>query len=451
MTCSPRFAVVLLLAVVTSVLVAHAAVMNASHASEVLVAGGMSRLPPAAASAASVAAAAQDAATIQTALPLDRPTRRLIQRGLSQEGFDPGPPDGLFGPRTRTAIRGWQAANDAPVTGYLDRTQASTLREAGLADDVEPAGDPVHSPAPSDSTAAISGIDSRRCTSRAPRANCWKALANHSGCYVWVSASHALYTGRWSGACVNGYAEGVGTLTWAGASAGSTASGQLDQGKQQGTWVEGYSNGDVAEIEYVDGVRNGKAVLRYASGDVAEGRYMNGGMSGTWTTSHAGGGKTEGLYLNGERHGRWTLVEADGSLSEGAYANGRRAGPWIVRDGSGGVREGPYIDGKAAGEWVFRYSDETVHKGLMADGQRNGLWTIHYRNGSTEQGPYVTEQGPYVDGRRKRRLDANRGGALNRGPRLSDAVVCWAGRERGRAYRSRQEGGHVDVRGGGVC
>ena len=46
-------------------------------------------------------AAAQDPAVVETALDLDRPTRRLIQQELRDEGFDPGTPDGLFGPQTK--------------------------------------------------------------------------------------------------------------------------------------------------------------------------------------------------------------------------------------------------------------------------------------------------------------------------------------------------------------
>ena len=63
---------------------------------------------------ASVTAAAQDLSAVEVAPGLDRPTRRLIQQGLRNEGFDPGAPDGLFGPRTRAAIRAWQAARDEP-------------------------------------------------------------------------------------------------------------------------------------------------------------------------------------------------------------------------------------------------------------------------------------------------------------------------------------------------
>ena len=107
---------------------------------------------------AAVTVAAQDPAAVEAALSLDRPTRRLIQRGLSNEGFAPGAPDGLFGPRTRAAIRAWQAARDEPQTGYLDGDQLAALRAAAVPqpmttsserEDLTPAAAPVaDAPAP---------------------------------------------------------------------------------------------------------------------------------------------------------------------------------------------------------------------------------------------------------------------------------------------------------------
>ena len=83
------------------------------------------------ASLTSGTAAGQAPSVVEASLSLDRFTRRLIQQGLRNEGFDPGTPDGLFGPRTRAAIRGWQAARGVSETGYLDETQAGMLRAAG--------------------------------------------------------------------------------------------------------------------------------------------------------------------------------------------------------------------------------------------------------------------------------------------------------------------------------
>ena len=92
----------------------------------------------------SVSAAEQNAEEVEAALGLDRPTRRLIQQGLRNEGFDPVVPDGLFGPRTRGAIRRWQEARGARPVGYLDAPQAELLRLAAasppaVAESVSPA------------------------------------------------------------------------------------------------------------------------------------------------------------------------------------------------------------------------------------------------------------------------------------------------------------------------
>ena len=68
---------------------------------------------------------------VEAGLNLDRAARRQIQLSLSAEGFDPGAADGLFGPRTRAAIRSWQSASGARSTGYLDGPQVDALRSRG--------------------------------------------------------------------------------------------------------------------------------------------------------------------------------------------------------------------------------------------------------------------------------------------------------------------------------
>ena len=72
-----------------------------------------------------------EAEAAEAGLGLDRATRKRIQQGLAAQGFDPGPADGLFGPRTRAAIRGWQEAGGKAVTGHLDEASAQALAAAG--------------------------------------------------------------------------------------------------------------------------------------------------------------------------------------------------------------------------------------------------------------------------------------------------------------------------------
>lgn len=52
---------------------------------------------------------------------------REAQTKLSEKGFDPGPADGLMGPRTREAIRSFQRANDLQETGRLDEATQQAL------------------------------------------------------------------------------------------------------------------------------------------------------------------------------------------------------------------------------------------------------------------------------------------------------------------------------------
>ncbi len=63
-------------------------------------------------------------------LGLDRSARRLIQRGLRADGFDPGSVDGLFGPATRASLRAWQSSRGQAATGYLNGQQVAELRDS---------------------------------------------------------------------------------------------------------------------------------------------------------------------------------------------------------------------------------------------------------------------------------------------------------------------------------
>ena len=125
-----------LLAFVVSLLAAHSANAKATW-SLALGADSIPVLRCAPAFRETLATVAQDPPAVEVALGLDRPTRRLIQQGLRSEGFDPGAPDGLFGPRTRTAIRAWQASREHAETPYLDEidrtiTASTSGRLAGM-------------------------------------------------------------------------------------------------------------------------------------------------------------------------------------------------------------------------------------------------------------------------------------------------------------------------------
>ena len=72
---------------------------------------------------------------VEASLGLERGERQRIQVGLAALGFDPGPADGLFGRRTRTAIEEWQSSQGGEATRHLDADAAKALMAAAEAAD----------------------------------------------------------------------------------------------------------------------------------------------------------------------------------------------------------------------------------------------------------------------------------------------------------------------------
>ncbi|MDP3194955.1 peptidoglycan-binding protein [Tabrizicola sp.] len=66
---------------------------------------------------------------VEAALKLTRTQRVEIQRQLSALGFDTGVADGLWGAKTRTAIKAWQRANRQTQTGYVTAAQVKLIRQ----------------------------------------------------------------------------------------------------------------------------------------------------------------------------------------------------------------------------------------------------------------------------------------------------------------------------------
>ena len=97
---------------------------------------------------------------VEEGLGLDRAARRHVQEGLRAAGFDPGGADGMFGPRTRAAIRSWQTSRGVRATGYLDGASSAALRPSAVGQprfrQRGPAGAVARSAAPSASPPTVS-------------------------------------------------------------------------------------------------------------------------------------------------------------------------------------------------------------------------------------------------------------------------------------------------------
>ena len=105
---------------------------------------------------------------------------------------------------------------------------------------------------------------------------------NKLNCKVWNPQPQSDETALWSGACLNGKANGEGGLTWR-------------------------------------FKKNGKVVLRLIEGDMTNGRRL-GKVKITYENGTIYIGK---LNRNGNRHGQGTLTYADGTIKKGIWKDGQ--------------------------------------------------------------------------------------------------------------------------------
>jgi peptidoglycan hydrolase-like protein with peptidoglycan-binding domain len=68
-------------------------------------------------------------AEIEAALKLTRTQRTTIQKQLTALGYDAGVADGLWGSKTRVAIKTWQKANKKTQTGYVTASQVKLIAD----------------------------------------------------------------------------------------------------------------------------------------------------------------------------------------------------------------------------------------------------------------------------------------------------------------------------------
>lgn len=126
-------------------------------------------------------------------LGLDRSLRQELQSCLATSGFDPGTPDGLFGPQTRSAIRAWQAAQGnkgIDAAGYFVQAGKDALLRSCRTTAPEPL-----------------------CTGQTG-SGCWLEVSNHSGCFIWNPNPQPEEMVTWSGNCVDGKASGKEKAVW---------------------------------------------------------------------------------------------------------------------------------------------------------------------------------------------------------------------------------------------
>ena len=268
-----------------------------------------------------------------------------IQAALAKAGFDPGPADSKFGPKTRRAIQAWQRANGYDGTGYLTREQLrSILTKALPTVTLEPKCAELPGQYLGDS-----------------HAECWEEIENQPGCFLWRTHYHSDQTTKWTGQCRNGVAEGRGTYS---VSAGSEHSsyegaGMLVNGKANGSWVEKWADGGHYEGEYRDGKKHGYGTITWSNGDRYEGEWRDGKEHGYGTITWSNGDRYEGEYRDGKHHGDGTITWSNGDRYEGEWRDGKHHGDGTYTWSNGNRYEGEWRDGKRHGDGTHTRPDGT--------------------------------------------------------------------------------------------
>ena len=207
---------------------------------------------------------------------LDSGRWQQIQSALRADGFDPGPVDGMFGPKTRQAIEAWQSANGHASDGELTTAQVEELLELAPPPPPEPFGPD------------------------------W-LIADNQPCQLWNGGWMSGDAVNWWGSCVDGKASGEGRAVWHG-TFGHTYEGSMQAGKAHGYGTHDLS-GSRYEGEFRDGVRWGEGIEVWADGARYEGGWRDDAMhgQGTWTDAD---GRYVGGFRDGEKHGRGTYTTA---------------------------------------------------------------------------------------------------------------------------------------------
>ena len=175
-------------------------------------------------------------------------------------------------------------------------------------------------------------------------------IADQNGCRVWDPVPAPNESVSWSGACVNGLANGTGVLQWsvngrptdryegeirAGheqghgvvvSAGGNRYEGEFKDDRKEGHGVEAWANGNRYDGEWKDDRRDGHGIFIAREGDRYEGEWRNDDRNGQGVEVWANGDRYEGPWVHGNPNGHGVLAYANGNRYEGNFKNGNIQG-----------------------------------------------------------------------------------------------------------------------------
>ncbi len=172
-------------------------------------------------------------------------------------------------------------------------------------------------------------------------------------------------TVTWSGQCVNGFANGKGTVQW------------YQNGKKTDVFVGNFYNGKM----------HGKGKVVYANGGFYEGDYFNGNLHGKGKMTWENGITYQGDWKNGKTHGKGKLILPNGDIFEGNFINNKinGKGKYIWANGS------TYIGG-------YKNDEKNGYGKLTLQRSNTIIDRLKIENTGHWQGDVYIVQGIFKDG-----------------------------------------------------
>jgi hypothetical protein len=192
-----------------------------------------------------------------------------------------------------------------------------------------------------------------------------------SGCALWQPEDPTTdELVSWSGACVDGKAEGRGVGTW------TDSEGLL--GRFEGTMRAGKAIG--TGILDIRDEKDPSAYHRFL------GQFEDGMPSGEGMMDIDGGYVLRGKLLDGLAHMEGTVISPEGNMVRGEFKDGKVIGEafayYVADDQS--VYLGDVLDGEREGHGMLQLPNEDYYLGEFKAGEADGYGTYH-----AESGEYV--------------------------------------------------------------
>lgn len=145
-------------------------------------------------------------------------------------------------------------------------------------------------------------------------------------CLLFNAAAHPGDTVSWTGACVDGYASGLGTATFTHDGKTQSFSAIFARGViPDGNVVTRWGNGWSYQGATVGGRFHGYGILTTDANDRFEGQWIDGKLNGFGILRRANGERYAGDWKNDKPNGSGELRHPDGTLIAGTFLEGKLA------------------------------------------------------------------------------------------------------------------------------